>query len=166
MKTKWEISRVSTPERVLEKIKEDLARPVGIILFGVDCDFKKEVIKALTTEFGDDLVCDTYVGATTRHMQQSFEASRNYMIDLNSADSANHDVRHQCVLNLKNFGAKCVVGVYAKARQISKIVVPPLTNATKQTKFNNQICAIEDSNPTPEGLDYLITIEEGGNENE
>lgn len=166
MNAKWEISRVSTPERILEKIKKELAQPVGIILFGADCDFKKEVVKTFTTEFGDDLACDTYAGTTMRHIQQSFGASRNYMIDLDSTDSASHDIRHQCVLNLRNLGARSVVGIYIKAREISEITVPPLSNAVKQSKFNNQIHAIEDSKPTSEGLDYLITVEERGNSNE
>ena len=43
MKQKWEINRVSTPERIFNKIKLEMARPVGIVLFGADCEFKNEV---------------------------------------------------------------------------------------------------------------------------
>ena len=41
MDKKWEIRKVSTPERIFSKISEEMPRPVSILLFGADCEFKR-----------------------------------------------------------------------------------------------------------------------------
>lgn len=43
MNQKWKTVAVSTPEETFDKIKKELPQPVGIVLFGADCDFKNEV---------------------------------------------------------------------------------------------------------------------------
>ena len=45
MAIRWEINRVSTPEHIFDKLKRRVAQPVGIILFGADCDFKSEIVE-------------------------------------------------------------------------------------------------------------------------
>lgn len=55
MSKKWEDRRVSTPERIFDEIKEEMAQPVGIVLFGADCDFKNEVLDAIVDGLRDSL---------------------------------------------------------------------------------------------------------------
>lgn len=42
MQETWTYSKVSTPERCLEKISKELPWPVGIMIFGADQSLKEE----------------------------------------------------------------------------------------------------------------------------
>ncbi len=44
---KWQINRVSTPERIFDKVQKEMAQPVGVFVFGADCDFKNEIASEL-----------------------------------------------------------------------------------------------------------------------
>lgn len=47
MSEKWQINRVSTPERIFDKIQNEMAQPVGVFVFGAGCDFKNEIASEL-----------------------------------------------------------------------------------------------------------------------
>ena len=157
MNKKWEIRRVSTPERIFNKIKEEMAQPVGIVLFGADCEFKNEVIEAFLARFGRGLVWDYYRSTTTARIEAVFRIGESFIIMLDSNESADHNVRHRLVQNLRNLGAKTAVGIYVKA---TKEPIRPLMSSLEKVEFNKQITAIEQSNPTADGLDYFIVVEE------
>lgn len=53
MSEKWQINRVSTSERIFDKINTEVDRPFGIIVYGADCDYKfKTVDKFLKQPYG------------------------------------------------------------------------------------------------------------------
>ncbi len=156
MAKKWEIRRVSTPERIFNKIKEEMAQPVGIILFGADCDFKNEVIE----EMIKSLPGLAFIPAPT-----SMKAMQNYncnvvTVMLSSKESADHGIRHELVKTMRNAGAKTVVGIYAKAKKKPIPFGKAMISVARDKQLNQQIAAIEQSHPTADGLDYFIVVEE------
>lgn len=170
MDKRWVISRVSTPEYIIEKIKTKMAQPVGIVLFGADCDFKNEVVEELIKAFdlrtgsdswGFDYEYGQCYPKTEDHLKYRFGEGRKVaMVILNSDNSADREVRHGFIRTINNAGGQSVVGIYVEARKAS---IRPLISNFEYVEFNKQIAAIERSNPTADDLDYLITVnEEGG----
>lgn len=156
MNKKWEIRKVSTPEQIFDKIKEEMTQPVGIILFGADCDFKNEVL---------DTIVDGLRGFARYYTKTPDAATlarniKNHpavVVMLNANESSTHGLRHELVKAMRNAGAEAVVGIYAK---VGKVPIRPLMSNPEKVEYNKQITAIEQSNPNADGLDYFITIEE------
>lgn len=171
MSKKWEVRKVSTSECIFDKINNEMAQPVGIVLFGADCDLKddvkKEVIEALGLQGGAggcglDGEADYEYGQcylkTEHHLRYRFSVGQKFaMVILDSHSSSEHDFRHGFVDAIRNAGAKTVVGIYAKA---DKKPIRPLMSNVEDVEFNKRITAIEQSNPTADGLDYLLITSE------
>lgn len=162
MDKKWEIRQVSTSERIFDKIKEEMARPVGIVLFGADCEFKNEVREAFLARFGRGLVWDYYRSTTTARIETVFRIGDSFIIMLDSNESADHNVRHRLVQNLRNLGAKTVIGVYAKVKYPRKIPTSGLSLEARQRRLAQAKCinTLKHNPPTADGLDYFIVVEE------
>ncbi len=157
MNLRWEIRRVSTPERIFNKIKE-MAQPVGVVLFGADCDFKNEV-KRTTWES----LCTAYCfpnAPGTAELVNALKDNSMVIVTLNSDESSTHGLRHELVKVMRNAGAETVVGIYAKAKKKPIPFGKATISAAKDRRVNQQIDAIEQSNPTADGLDYFIVVEE------
>ncbi len=153
---KWEINRVSTPERIFDKIKTEMARPVGIVIFGADCKLKDEVVNKTVSNL-PGLATSTNAAPTptlVRHIQNHDIVA----VILTPEESAIHGLRHELVKVMRNAGAKTVVGIYAKAKKYSP---KALTRLPYASAVNQQSQAIEQSNPTADGLDYFIVVEDG-----
>lgn len=156
MNKKWEIRRVSTSERIFNKIKEEIAQPVGIVLFGADCDFKNEVLDTMVEELRG--FARYYTKAPdTATLVRAIKDHLAVVVVLNSDESSTHELRHELVKVMRNAGAETVVGIYAK---VSKEPIRPLLSSLEKVESNKQITAIEQSNPTADGLDYFIVVEE------
>lgn len=158
MDKKWEIRRVSTPERIFNKIREKMAQPVGIVLFGADCDLKDEVymecveqIPNLTTDYGGKTI-----SIALRGLKQPLAEGRNVLLVLDGDSSGQHEARHQTVAVLQNLGAKTIVGIYVKFYPIwlgdRKI--------SDEEPTNEQAWRLLNHPPTADGLDYFIVVEE------
>ncbi len=164
MSKKWEIRRVSTTERIFDKIRTEAAQPVGIVLFGADCDLKDEVYMECVEQIPN--LATGYGGKTgniaLRGAKRPFTEGRSVLAVLDGDSSAQHEARHQTVTALRDLGAKTLVGIYAEAR------LRFFANEYERTpdvvycqrRINNQILSIEQSNPTADGLDYFIVVEE------
>ena len=122
MSKKWEIQRVSTPERIFDKIKEEMAQPVGIIIFGADCELKDEVVNKTISSL-PGIATSTNAAPTPTLVKYIQEHSM----------------------------------IYAKAE---KEPIRPLMSSLEKVEFNKRVFAIEQSNPTADGLDYFIVVEE------
>ncbi len=156
MDKKWEIRRVSTSERIFNKIKEEMAQPVGIVLFGVDCDFKNEVLDAMVEELRG--FARYYTKAPdTATLVRAIKTNLAVVVTLNSDESSMHSLRHELVKTMRNAGAETVVGIYAK---VDKEPIRPLVSSLEKVEFNKRVAAVEQSNPTADGLDYFIVVEE------
>lgn len=154
MDSKWEEIRVSMPEQIFDAIKAEMAWPIGIMVFGADCDLKSEVLDVIMRELQSlaryyTSVPDTatLVGAVRRHSA--------VVVVMNAEESAMHGLRHELVKVMRNAGAVSVVGIYVKADKVS---VRPLMSNPEKAELNKQVTAIERSNPTADGLDRMIVV--------
>lgn len=159
MKKRWEIRRVSTPERIFKKIQAEMAQPVGIILFGADCNFKQETIDEIVSQLlnqSQRFGCYFNQAPDMGRLKDAFHNFKSVLVVLDSEASASHSSRHDLVEGMRRAGAKTIVGIYVKMPKYS-----PKALARIPTAFNtnNQIDAIERSHPTADGLGYFIVIE-------
>lgn len=122
MNKKWEVRRVSAPERIFDKIKEEMAQPVGIIIFGADCKLKDEVVNKTISSL-PGIATSTNAAPTPTLVKYIQEHSM----------------------------------IYAK---VEKEPIRPLMSSLEKVEFNKRVFAIEQSNPTADGLDYFIVVEE------
>lgn len=151
----WERLKVSTLEEVLELINTTTPHPVGIIVFGADCELKSKVLEQLQAGLNHAKV---FRGAPTAH--QIVELLRSCgagIVILSSMESANHRTRHECVTMMKKLGATAVIGIYADAR-------PQLTQGQMTAPdfqlMNDTIKRLQENRPTAEGLDDLFIAAE------
>lgn len=159
MGKKWEINRVSTPERIFEKVKTEMAQPVGIILFGADCDYKNEVLDTMVEEMRG--FARYYSNAPdTPTLVRAIQKYPAVVTTLSFDESSSHELRHELVKLMRNAGAATIVGVYAKAAETPTPFGKLSISLAPQVKINKQIAAIQESNPTADGLDYFIVVEE------
>lgn len=161
MNKKWEIRRVSTSERIFNKIKEEMAQPVGIVLFGVDYDFKNEVLDAMVEELRGFARYYTKAPDTVT-LVRAIKDHLAVVVMLDSDESSAHGLRHELVKVMRNAGVETVVGIYAKVKKIPIPVGKAMISAARDKQINKQITAIEQSNPTADGLDYFVVVEEEG----
>lgn len=158
MNKRWEIRKVSTPEHIFDKIKEEVARPVGIIVFGVDCDFKNEVVDAMVEELrGFAHYHSKYPGIDT--LIWEFNDRAAVVVVLNSESSMTHRLRHELVQTMRNAGAKTIIGIYAKATAPQPLPSRGYLKSQLARRKNTAEVLAKDP-PTADGLDYFIVVEE------
>lgn len=87
----------------------------------------------------------------------AFNSHSAVAVMLNSDESGTHGLRHELVKTMRNAGAETVVGIYAK---VDKEPIRPLVSSLEKVEFNKRVAAVEQSNPTADGLDYFIVVEE------
>ncbi len=156
----WEIQRVSTSQRIFKKVRTEMSQPVGIMLFGADLSFKESILEELKQGLPE---AKLFSGAPSTH--EMVELIHGYSISiftLSAMESADHELRHECVKVMRRIGARTVVGIYAKAELPRKIPRRDLSDAVKQQRWHNERCisALRQQPPTPDGLDYLIVVSE------
>lgn len=145
---KWEIDRVSTPDRIFQKINAEMVHPIGILIFGADCDFKNQVTDEFTANIDHNVFGFSYETSILK-CKFLLKSEMNLIIVLNSDDSCCHLVRHSLVKSLQNFGAKTVVGVF----------VDPC-GPLHESKAEAARQTLNETPPTADGLDYLIVVKE------
>lgn len=161
MDKKWEIRRVSTSEQIFDKIKEEMARPVGIVLFGADCDFKNEVLDTMM-ETLRGFACSCTEAPDTATLVRTIKDHLAVVVVLNSDESSTHGLRHELVKVMRNAGAETMVGIYAKVKYPRKIPTSGLSLEARQRRLALEKCinTLEQNPPTADGLDYFIVVEE------
>lgn len=145
---KWEIDRVSTPDRIFQKINAEMVHPIGILIFGADCDFKNQVTDEFTANIDHNVLGFSY-GTSILKCKFLLKSEMNLIIVLDSDDSCCHLVRHSLVKTLKDLGAKTMVGVFVDP---CGSLHEPKAEAARQT--------LNETPPTADGLDYLIVVKE------
>lgn len=154
---KWEINRVSTPERIFEKIKEEMARPVGIILFGADCNFKNEAVKDLQIGLSD--AAKTFYGAPSTHeMVELVHSSAVSLFVLNSMESTDRELRHECIKVMRRTGVKTVVGVYVKVKKPWPLLGRNFIGRPDLQLLKTTVRKLLQNPPTADEVDYLIIV--------
>ncbi len=157
MDEKWRIGRVSTPERIFEKIITEMAQPVGIVLIGADCDLKDEVFMAcvecipnLATGYGGK---GGNMGL--RAAKQPLSAGRSVLTVMYGMSSGYPKERLQVVEALRDLGAKTVVGIYVR----TTVSPEQCENIADFQAISAQVQRLKNHPPKDEEFDYLITKE-------
>lgn len=155
MSEKWQIYRVSTPERIFDKIQNEMAQPVGVFVFGADCDFKNEIANELTAKL------EATVGGvpTTRQIVDSVYSQKSVAVAVFDAEaSAFCELRHDCVSAMRRAGFKTIVGVYVKCAKLKPLPARGFMKKSCRAEINRQIDALERTPPTSDEVDYLIVV--------
>lgn len=160
MSKKWEIKEVSTPERIFSKIKEEMAQPVGIVLFGADCDFKNEVENEVCRQLQGFARYYNYrsIISDNAKLKRAVEKFSSVVIILDTEQSASDDCRRTLVTKLRESGAQQVIGIFVKA---DKRPIGPFGSIGLMMKtawYNNSVSTIEQCRW--EDFDGQITVEE------
>lgn len=160
MSERWQINRVSTPERIFDKIRNEMAQPVGVLIFGADCDFKNEIANELIANFaGAKTILDDT--PSTKQIVDFIHSKQSVMVAIFDAwSSASHDLRHECVKVMQRAGFETVIGVYVRCAKLEPLPARGFMRKSRRAEVNQQIEVLEKAPPTPDGLDYLIVVDE------
>ena len=161
----WEMNGVSAEkEEVFAEINHELPRPLGVVLFGADSSLKAGVYKQLRGGLaGSPLALRQGIGSAYARQAKEFLAQgRPILIRLSGDESVHHGLRHKCVKQLEELGAKSVVGVYAKATDDSPIdyAMREVDSTFDYPQYRRQIKKLLDDPPSPDGLDCFIVVED------
>ena len=158
MELRWRIGKVSTVERIFEKIATEIHRPIGIILLGVDGDLKDKTRQDIKTFLGEEL--DWGSTKTRLHnLLNVFCSGKIYVLVLDSKESADRSLRRSCATSMRKRGAASVVEIYAK---VEKTPIFPLLTFLKRRRVNREIMAIEQSRPLDDDWGFVIEVSEKG----
>lgn len=150
MNKQWKINgQISTPEHIFDTFKKEMAQPIGIMLFGADCDFKNEAIEEVQKGLANAVI-PFHGSPITHEMVELLHNSPISLFVLSSMESSDHELRHEAVRVMRRIGAKTIVGIYAKATA---------TNVDSKLA-RNTVKELHRYPPTADGLDYFIEIEE------
>lgn len=110
----WIYSKVSTPERCLRKISNELLRPVGIIIFGVGSELKNRVRRLCAQKIPhlSGGTFDEYCNDILRFGGQKIRNDRNTVIVLNDVESYDSKLRNRVINSLRNLGVNSVIGMH------------------------------------------------------
>lgn len=156
MSKKWEERKVRTSEDIFSEIKTEMDLPVSVIILGADCDFKNEVMESAMNELQGFARYYTKAPDTAK-LFSSLKIHRVLVITLSADESCMLSLRRELVETLRKAGAKSVIGIYAKARKMSRMC---FDYGAKAAETNRQIAAIERSNPAAEEFDRLVIAKE------
>lgn len=163
MEAKWSIGKISTPERIFAKIAQEMPQPVGIVIFGADCDLKDDAYRRCVEQIPN--LATGYGGKgnmALRAAKWPLSQGRSVVTVMTENASSHHAERQQVITALQDMGAKSVVGVYAKP---SKRPIRPLMSSLQDVEFNKTVSAIEGSNPTADDLSYFVVVKDDENKN-
>lgn len=155
----WKETRVSTPEQIFGEIKTKVAQPVGIILFGADCDFKRAVLHIMLEKLQGRVYCFADVPDDDALMS----ALQEYPVVvamLDSDKSGKGEARRALIEKMYRFGARTVVGVYAKINAPQPLPGHGFIGRPELKRLSDEALALKADPPTnDEGvLNRMITV--------
>lgn len=151
MNKNWEINKVSTCERVAQKITERMERPVVILNLGPPGPVAADATKGLLDNIHVPMTCASEVlsnGDVSKVAQWMLEYPVS-MYSLRSPKMLDRDFRHSCVESFRKAGAKTVVGLFTESSD------GVLTGQSMPEGAGDDFTR---SVPTADEFDYLITV--------
>ena len=143
------MNRVSTSEQIFGEINQIAEQPLGIIIFGLDCKCKYRVMRLCAEKIRRCILCHSARGA-----HAILKNGLNAAIDVLGKESDTCEKRREVASNLKEYGAKTVVGIcirdsdgdigYRAARE----EITEIRDASDKTSSSEY-----------DGIDYLIVID-------
>jgi len=137
-------------------INNKMAQPVGIVLFGADCELKDEVYRNCVEQVRDLAVGYGGKGSKTLgSAEQAFLEGKNVLTVMRGEPSGDRRLRQRIVMMLRDLGAESVVGIYARAPLKSiRTLLPPI----EDVEANKQITRLMQNPPTAGGLGCPLVI--------
>lgn len=154
MKARCEERKVSTPEQICESIK-NLPGTVCVIIFGVDCRFKSEVLDELE-ENSREFPYHYYYGDDPPMVRLLLTEGRVKVI-LNTTMSLSLERRNEIVQDARRAGFTSVAGIFVNGREPLPHYVAE-KSCFIERKIKLEFSEILDSNPRADIFDYFAEI--------
>lgn len=128
----------SSIEDICHAIKNEMSRPIGILIFGTDVGYTLEI----RSQFWDKLdgftfpYTGSYKTPNEPVLRQVLQSNHAVILAPNDEAVADHRLRHEYCHALRRAGAKTLVGIYVKNHE-----------------------SFQDHPPTPDGLEHFVTVE-------
>ena len=154
---RWEDRKRTNDEQVLTMINR-MKRPVGVVLFGVDCEFKHEVRQMCWGRLREVAEASSREHAMNlERAYRAIQARRNVLVVMPGSQSVWDFKRREIVMALRRLGALSVVGIFAKKLLVTKL---PDMNEPEVIEMNNFIKGLEMQPPQVDEFDRLIIVED------
>lgn len=160
MGEKWIETKLNACEGALAKISE-LPQPVGIVLFGADCNLK-ETISQKCVECIPNLAAG-YGGRgdhAVREAKRPLSEGQSVLTVMPGENSIDQMLRSSTIQALKNAGAKTIVGIYAKCEMPATSPSGGYYPKTGVVKIARQVRALLEKPPLPGEFNHSILVEE------
>lgn len=155
----YRVHKYSTLKDIEEETKK-LAWPLGVVVFGPECEYMDEAVAKIQDRLKDKACYDCrrkFLLTDGTTLKKDFENHNVVALVLNVSDSASCRGRGRAAKRLRRAGAKSIIMVYVRANGAlsgSKL------DFNEVYKLHKQIDAIEKSQPHRyEG--FCIELEEG-----
>ena len=152
---KLEIKRVSTLRRLIDKIETEMTLPAAIIVFGDDCEFKREIVRVLLSEL-KDAACYHGIPTSDNSSEEDLARYKNVIIPLTATESYGN-LPNDLVKLLRIYPAKTIIGIHTKSNRIS---IHSLFSFRKTKRTDQQIEALKTDLLNARVFDYFVTISE------
>ncbi len=151
MNKNWKISRVSTCERVAQKISERMERPVVILNLGPPGPIAAEATMRLRDNIHVPMASGSMISAHSdvKSFAQWLAGYPVSMFSLPMPELLDREFRRKCVKAFREAGAKTIVGLVAEPFVDDWMRLPMFEDVVESSRW---------SVPTADEFDYLITV--------
>ena len=158
----WESSKMSDLGKVLVRIKDEMPRPMALVIIGSrDCT----TFDGVSLRVGLCGICDMRTHGSMPNepiLRDVFQSvlRKNFNIGLEFSEEqlTNRQAQREVIADLKNLGATSVVGIYAKPSP--KDYELYLSSTVWNIRNRRNLRALEENPPNPEDFDHLIIVED------
>lgn len=151
----WNITRVSKVEAIFNKFMTRVNQPLGVVVVGIDGVPKERATTEIMRQMGDFARFYAQIPELDTLKDAFADGLHAAVVVLDSKQSADHQARHELVKLLEAAGAKTTVMFFIDAK---KIPVASSQLTPEAAEYNKQVVSMMKHRPTPEGVDYLVTI--------
>ncbi len=145
MNENWKLSKLSTPERILDKITSEIPQPVGIIIIGPDCRQRDETVDYLLEKQRQAVRSNMPFQHEEEHYRFGRQGS---IISLMKSSEASYVIyRRELFERLRDAGMKCIVAVCIDSDE-------ELEEAEEEAARK----LLRVYPPSPDEVDYLVTV--------
>lgn len=110
---------VSMSDELIVNIRAKADRPFGVIIYGSDCDYKLEIADKFQEGLLDTIFTN-YRSMLEKPdvIEQWLGDWRSLVVVMNGVDSVDSSLRRDCAQRLLDAGAKTLIGVYVKPKNL------------------------------------------------
>lgn len=110
---------VSMSDELIVEIRTKADRPFGVVIYGSDCDYKLEIADKFQKGLLDTIFTN-YRSMLEKPdvIEQWLGDWRSLVVVMNGVDSVDSSLRRDCAQRLLDAGAKTLIGVYVKPKNL------------------------------------------------